>query len=131
MTQSPPPSRCRRSALIRSRPLMRFPFWDFPKTSAELVKIQTEIKAWCLSTNVGKNSPGAAKLILRNGLAWFGGAQLLQLEQHRYGALQLSIEMDFIAGQAFEAIGFDSFAECLRTDQRPVLEFSPTIFIPG
>jgi len=49
--------------------------------------------------HVRRDSPGGAKLILRNGLPGLGGtAQLLQFEKHRDGALKLSIEMHFIAG---------------------------------
>jgi hypothetical protein len=57
---------------------------------------------------------GAAKLILRNGLAGLGGtAQLAQFQQHRKHTLELSVEMNLVAGEALKPVGIDGFAECL------------------
>jgi hypothetical protein len=48
------------------------------------------------------------------------GATLLKLEQHRQHAFELSVEMDFVAGETIESVRIDGLAECLRADQRPV-----------
>jgi len=50
----------------------------------------------------------------------YGATQLLKLEQHRQHAFELSVEMDFIAGETIESVRIDGLAECLCTDQRPV-----------
>jgi hypothetical protein len=45
-----------------------------------------------------------------------GAPQLLQLEQHREHAFELSVEMNLVAGEAFEPVGIDGFAICLSAD---------------
>jgi hypothetical protein len=50
----------------------------------------------------------------------YGATQLLKLAQHRQHAFEFSIEMDLVAGEAFEPVRVDGFAKCLLTDQRPV-----------
>jgi hypothetical protein len=47
----------------------------------------------------------------------YGATQLLQLEQHRQHPLELSVEMNLVAGETLESIRIDGFAKCLRADQ--------------
>jgi hypothetical protein len=57
--------------------------------------------------------------------------KLLQFEQHRDRPLQLSVEVDFVARQAFKPARLFRIAKSLRTDQRPVHEFAPSVVVPG
>jgi len=42
--------------------------------------------------------------------------QFLQLEQHCEHAFELSVEMNLIAGKAFEPVRIDGFAKCLSAN---------------
>jgi hypothetical protein len=52
----------------------------------------------------------------RNSGGIRGTTQFLQFEQHREHAFELSVEMNLVAGEAFEPVGIDGFAKCLSAN---------------
>ena len=66
---------------------------------------------------------GAASLtdFLRNGsgrrVRRDGAPQILKFEQHAEDALELAVEVHFVAGQLFEPVGLQRLAEGPRLDQ--------------
>ena len=68
-------------------------------------------------------SPGQPQMVKcksifakRNSGGIRGTTQFLQLEQHREHAFELSVEMNLVAGKAFEPVGIDGFAKCLSAN---------------
>jgi hypothetical protein len=58
-----------------------------------------------------------------------GATQLSQLEQHREHAFQFSVEMNLVAGEAFEPVGIDGFAKGLSAKQWAIVQLLPSLTI--
>ena len=57
----------------------------------------------------------------------YGAPQLLELEQHRQHAFELSVKMNLVTGEAFEPIRVNGFATCLLSDHRPIVDCTQTL----
>jgi hypothetical protein len=60
-----------------------------------------------------------------------GATQFLKLEQHREHAFELSIEMNLVAGKAFESVGIDGFAKGLSAKQWAIVQLLTALLVPG
>jgi hypothetical protein len=60
-----------------------------------------------------------------------GATKLLELQQHCERSLQLSIEMDFVAGKMFELMRIERLTESLSANERPVFYLPLPLAVPG